>query len=88
MKIIWKFPIKHISDRVILLLPASAQILSVQLQGNDICVWVLCSPTEPKSERTLAVYGTGHPIPEIEQRFIGTVQECNGALVWHIFEVL
>jgi len=36
-------------------------------------------------KRTIHIIGIGSPIPEVQLKFIGTIQMKNG-LVWHIFE--
>ena len=38
--------------------------------------------------RTFLVKGTGHPLPDRGLRYVGTVQEAGGRLVWHVFEQL
>ena len=85
-KQIWKYEInigKTKRD-----IPSNATILSVGLQGNNICVWALVDTEARTSERTFYVYGTGWDIEESVEYLscIGTVQDNNG-LVWHVFEV-
>lgn len=67
-------------------MPEGADILSVQNQDRDVCIWALCDPRAPKEARTFRIFGTGHPVCDNPGRFIGTVQILNGALMWHVFE--
>ena len=78
------------TDYFRLQLPVDAQILTVQMQGNEAFVWTLLNPDEPVVERTFRLAGTGHPIVESPNAlsYVGTFQMGGGRLVWHLFEVL
>ncbi len=85
MKTIWKFPLEIIGEQH-LNLPEGAEILTAQMQGGTLCLWALVSPGSPKQQRTIEIFGTGHPMSDAERRYIGTAQMAGGSLVWHIFE--
>lgn len=71
-------------------LPIGAEILCVQMQGADMCLWALVDPNADIEERIIEIYGTGHPINYdmgISRKYISTVQ-VNQYLVFHIFEYL
>ena len=87
MTIIWKIRLE-VKTLQQIELPAGAQILSAQAQGKDLCVWALVEPMAPKVCRSIEVYGTGHRIPSRARRHLGTALMSEGALVWHVFEVL
>jgi hypothetical protein len=79
-----------INDIVKIDMPKLAVILTAQMQRNNICLWAIVNPLLPWETRTFRVYGTGHPMDEgweAREKYISTVQELGGALVWHIFEV-
>ena len=85
-KEIWKYILRPI---ITLDVPAGSQILSVQEQFGEICIWMLVDPTLEKEERRFEVYGTGHPINYdmgTWRTYIGTVKLENGSLIMHIFE--
>ena len=70
-------------------LPSGAEILTCQFQRGNLCLWALVNPDAPLETRIIRVYGTGHPVKaDIVQRYIGTVQDRAGYLVWHVFEEL
>ena len=85
-KKIWKFtfPVTNRSD---IPMPKGAKLLSVQRQDGDICVWALVDPVAPTETRRFAVYGTGQLVPDDPGAYVGTVQQLDGRLVWHVFEV-
>lgn len=84
---IWKWTLP-IADRQSLMLPLGAKFLTAQMQGGMPQLWALCDDTQTeKSSRVIAIYGTGHPLPDAPGEYIGTVQMVGGSLVWHIFEV-
>ena len=86
MMTIWKYKLT-VADTQYIAIPRGGQFLSVQMQGQDLCVWVLFNRAEPRVDRrAVHVIGTGNPIPDGLLRgtaFLGTVQ-C-GAFVWHVF---
>ena len=84
-KSVWKFPIA-IEDQQDVRMPSGAEILSVQFQRDQLCLWALADPIEMLHLRRIYIYGTGRPVPRGDIRFIGTAQQMGGALVWHIFE--
>lgn len=83
MRTIYKQQIEII-DRQEIEMPQQSEILSVQFQGKNLCVWYGCDPSLPKQKKVILIYGTGHPINNFAIRYIFTVQ--NDGLVWHIFE--
>jgi len=88
MKTIHKYPLKVAGQQTVEM-PADAQILSVQMQGQKLCIWALVTPTLPMVDRKIEVFGTGKPVSELPmagRNFLGTVQTAGGALVWHVFE--
>lgn len=84
-KSIWKFPL-DIEDRVRIPMPAGAQFLSVQVQGETPCLWALVDPDVEKTMRYLDVYGTGQGLPDNPGRYVSTFQMMGGRLVFHAFE--
>ena len=86
MKTIWKYPLE-VTDEQQILMPTSAQVLSVQLQQGSPCLWALVDPVEPLTLHTFMIHGTGHPCECGASEYIGTFQQRNGLLVFHVFEV-
>lgn len=84
---IWKYPLA-ITDRQIIMVPYGAGTLTVQAQGDSLCLWALVNPDAPKKPRVIEILGTGNPAPEAHRCYISTVQTHNRALVWHIFEII
>ena len=87
MKTVYKY-ILPIGDEVRIRMPAFAKVLSVWVQGDNICVWAQVETGVPTLYKTFRVAGTGHPIEEPEKwNFIGTVFLYGGSLVFHVFEL-
>ena len=85
---IWKYPIV-VADRVAITMPPGAQFLTAQVQHGTLCLWALVDDTKPDSEtRTIAIYGTGNPIPDSPGKYISTFQLFGGDLVFHAFELI
>lgn len=76
-----------VTDRQTLALPAHAQLLTIQLQHEHPQLWALVDTGAPFEDRTIAIYGTGNPLPDKPGEYIATFQMDGGALVWHGFEV-
>ncbi len=84
-KTIWKYPLSLGSNT--LSMPLHSQILSAQLQSGTINIWVLADESEKiKEDRTISIFGTGHPLPAKADvsNWIATIQD--GQYVWHLFE--
>lgn len=88
-KTIWKFPLKTTDEQVIIM-PAGAEILTIQTQYEEPCIWALVDPLRPKKERIILIHGTGHPVSDTikKQTYIGTYQLHGGSLVFHAFEAI
>lgn len=82
MKIIYKY-ILEFDKKQQIELPLDAEILSVQMQNEKICLWAKVSSTLPKAKRTIYIYGTGTEIEKDNLSYVGTVQD--GIYVLHIF---
>jgi hypothetical protein len=87
-KVIWKFafPIENLFS---IEMPKDAKILTVQMQKNMQCIWVMVN-TEQKQpeERHFRLIGTGEPFsPEFRETYIGTFQRLGGDFIFHLFEV-
>lgn len=87
MKRVYKYPLR-VNDRQIVKLPKCAEILSVQIQRGDICLWALIDTSvKETNDVAIRIHGTGHDIEyDGNLRFIGTVQMLLGDIVFHIFE--
>jgi len=90
MKTIYKYKVK-ITARQIVEMPVDAEILSVQVQNNEINIWASVDSEEETREALIEVFGTGHPMPEdrkMDRVFIGTIQIMGGKEVYHFFELV
>lgn len=67
-------------------MPKGARVLCVQEQRFKPCIWAHVNPGRPMELRRFAVVGTGMAAPERGFNYIGTFQQDDGALVWHVFE--
>lgn len=83
---IWKFPLALVDIQSVEM-PAGAKLLDVQLQRDLLCLWALCDEQAPIETRSIAIIGTGNPVPELPMIHIATFQLAGGDLVFHAFEV-
>ena len=85
---IWKFELET-TDKQTIEMPVDSEILTVQTQNGEPCLWALVDPAAEKETRTFEVFGTGHTLHYdmgITKDYIGTYQLNSGALVFHVFE--
>lgn len=81
---IWKFTLEPVCE---LQMPEGATVLSVGVQGENICLWAMVNPDAPKVTRSFVGFGTGHEVTDATcLEFIGTALLHGGSLVFHIFE--
>lgn len=57
---IWKY---ELQPGIGIDMPEDAEVLHAAAQGDELCVWAICTPTKPPARRYFDVYGTGHPVP-------------------------
>ena len=81
---IWKYPLEATDDQIVMM-PRSAKLLTVQMQGNKCCLWALCNTRMPLCPRHITICGTGHPIHDDPGEYIATFQMHNG-LIFHVFD--
>jgi len=84
--VIWKWPLAVVNEQSCLL-PFGAEVLDVQMQGDECNMWVMVDPDAPKKLRHFAIYGTGHEMRDNPGKYIATFQMHKGSLVFHVFEV-
>lgn len=81
-----------VTDRVELLLPIGSHILTAQVIKDKLWVYAAVEPDSARYKmetKVIRVYGTGHDMEDnLMLNYIGTVQQYDGDLVWHIFEEL
>lgn len=87
MKTILKYPLA-ITDRQTITTKACAKFLSVQVQNDTPCLWLLVETDMPDEQIRLRIHGTGHEVYESENLdcFLGTIQLNDGQLVLHVFK--
>lgn len=100
-KRIYKYPIS-VTDEFELCLPKGADILTIQTtptsQGEGVpYIWAMVDTEAPNETRRFRIIGTGNPIPEFDlesamrfekgYKYIGTFQQAQGMLIWHLLEV-
>jgi hypothetical protein len=88
-KTIYKYQLL-VADFQGVLLPIGSEILTIQTQGETVCMWALVNPNETQKEiRNIEIFGTGHSIYYdigIDLKYISTFQIHGGQLVFHAFE--
>ncbi len=79
-----------INQEFTLYVPIDSIILDVQVQRTSPVIWFMVDDDKKgtSQKRSFRIYGTGHPILDIEElTYIKTFQMNGGDLVWHLFEV-
>lgn len=87
-KTIWKFPLQ-VADRQSIKMPIGAEILTVQTQNEEPCLWALVDPKAETESRYIEIFGTGHKVcydMGVSRKYISTFQMGDGRLVFHVFE--
>jgi len=83
---IWKFSF-DVSNEVNIEMPKGARIICVADQNTVPCIWAIVNPDNPMELRNFFIRGTGSLLGEADPSgYIGTFQQLNAALVWHLFE--
>lgn len=82
---IFKYPFT-VADIVKLEMPSGAQILDIQVQNGQPCLWARVDENNMLATYTIYIFGTGHDCDYVGE-YISTFQMRGGALVWHAFLV-
>ncbi len=84
---IWKYPVP-IRDAVRVSLPRGAELLCVQVQGEEPCLWALVDPDASSVVRAFRWRGTVQEMEDAQGGVhVGTVQIEGGRLVFHLFDL-
>lgn len=83
---IYKYPLE-ITDIQTLEMPIGAKLLDAQMQNGNLCLWALVDTAANKEKRSIAIYGTGNPMPDEVGEYIATFQTMGGAFVGHVFDL-
>jgi hypothetical protein len=84
MRVIYKYQF-DVTGNLAILLPKGAEILSIQCQGGQPCLWALVDTDQSKEAQEFRIVGTGQPLFRSVERnkYITTFQ--HGQFVWHVF---
>lgn len=87
MRKVFKYPLTPGRSEVDM--DPNGEVLTVQEQFGDACMWALVDPNAPIARRVFLTCGTGHEVSEDWNLvYAGTIQVYEGRLVFHVFEVL
>lgn len=84
MKHVLKFPLAKTHQQTIDL-PADARIVACQPQHEEVTLWAICDPIQPRCPRTVTCVSTGQVIPDDAGQYVGTCQFHDGRTVVHAF---
>ena len=82
---VFKYPV-DVCDVIKVSLPHGAKPLHFGFQNDQLCLWALVTPENPKMEYAFRMAGTGHPIDTCGE-FINTLMCRDNTLVFHFFHM-
>jgi hypothetical protein len=88
MNIIYKYKLEPLTVTRIKL-PIGYRILTVGIQRDELCLWVLIDKDQKKVAVDFLVIGTGQLMPEDKTPaadFVGTA--VSDYFVWHVFKLV
>jgi hypothetical protein len=87
MTTIWKYDLFEVDEQEITI-PFGYELLSVQVQNGQVCLWAKVEPKNELDKVTIIIHGTGHPADDTHNaKFIGTFQLYGGSFVGHVFAI-
>lgn len=90
MAVILKYPL-NIAVQQVVHLPVEAQVLSIEVQHNKLCMWALCEDAafrQTKAVEVVMIMTGAIGVPEdilTTHHFMGTKMLSNGGFVVHAF---
>jgi hypothetical protein len=88
VRTIYKYAIPEAAKPFALDLPTGAELVRVDMQFDQACLWALVDTDAPPERRTFLRTVTGAPLPAGELRVIGTAMRDGGQRVSHLIELL
>jgi len=84
---VFKYPL-DVKDEQHVLMPKGAEILCAQTVNGQAVLWALVKPDNKEVTRIIHMFGTGHNVVYKREylHYIGTIQQWEGKLIWHVFE--
>jgi hypothetical protein len=89
MLTVFKYPFA-MDDAFEIKMPHGAEILCVQVQHGQPCMWAKVETAHEEKPRHFRLAGTGHPLGDgaASMAYIDTFQLHGGSLVFHLFEAV
>jgi hypothetical protein len=92
-KVVYKYSLDVKDGLQEILLPIGSEILTIQMQGEILCMWALVNndPFIKKEKRHIEIFATGQEISYVMGQdwiYRSTFQTRGGSLVFHAFEYL
>ena len=83
---IWKYELGYTHEQTIRT-PIVWRPIHVEMQDGILCLWAEVDSRSDIVERTIAVYGTGHPLRDMHWQWqhLGSTLAAGGQLVWHVY---
>ncbi len=86
---IWKYELLPITGAPFLMnIPDGAEILHVDEQREEVCIWALVDIDATPVSRSFAIFGTGQSVADNPMKYLGTAKLDNGNLIFHVFELI
>ena len=85
MKKIYKYSLELLDFQKVEM-PEGFEILTAQIQNGVLCIWAIVNPENKTTKVEFEILSTGEQMEQERRRYVGTAQD--GALVWHVFQIL
>jgi hypothetical protein len=85
-RVVWKYDLSGVEWTF--RMPSGAMVRHVAEQDGQIRLWAEVDPSALLENRTFVVAGTGHPLPNRELQFVGSLLAAGGEFVFHVYEAL
>lgn len=87
IRTIWKFELQLVGPTALEVKEGAKVVhVGVDPEGKP-CVWIELDPSSGQSATLeLAIFGTGHPIPDAVSHHVGSFMEA-GRFMWHVYQL-
>lgn len=83
MRVIHKYELTIVDEQEVMM-PITADLLTVDWQGSTPCLWASIDPAGERAPRRIVLVGTGHQVPP-GLKYLNTIQMQGGTFVLHWF---
>jgi hypothetical protein len=90
MLTIYKYPLHGPGELTNITIPADADLIHFDIQGDTFCIWAAVNTANIDVQRTYAIVGTGWDLSDLakDYRIVFLKSVLSRGFVWHLLQLV